>query len=58
MGVDEGFVIYPVLESSNHEQYEHFIEEILQKYTGAVHLVTGETLIQIVGEPGIVQREK
>jgi len=30
MGVDEGFDIYPVLESSNHEQYEHFIEEIFQ----------------------------
>jgi hypothetical protein len=52
MGVDEGFDIYPVLESSNQELYEHFVKEILQKYEDAVHPVTGKTLIQIIGEPG------
>jgi hypothetical protein len=32
--------------------YDHFLEEVLQKYTDAVHPVTGKTLIYIVGEPG------
>jgi hypothetical protein len=30
---------------------DHFLEEILQKYKDAVHPITGETLIRIVGEP-------
>jgi hypothetical protein len=52
MGVDEGFDIYPALKSSCQPLYDEFLIEILQKYEDAVHPVTGETLIRIVGEPG------
>jgi len=51
MGVDEGFDIYPALNSGCQDIYDHFLEEILQKYKDAVHPITGETLIRIVGEP-------
>jgi hypothetical protein len=49
MGVDEGFDIYPALSSGCQDLYNHFLEEILQKYKDAVHPVTGETLIRVVG---------
>jgi hypothetical protein len=52
MGVDEGFDIYPALNSSCQALYDHFLKEVLQKYKDAVHPVTGKTLICIVGEPG------
>jgi hypothetical protein len=52
MGVDEGFDIYPALSSGYQDLYNHFLEEILQKYKDAVHPVTGEALIRVVGEPG------
>lgn len=52
MGVDEGFDIYPALNSSCQGLYDHFLEEVLQKYKDAVHPVTGKPLICIVGEPG------
>jgi hypothetical protein len=52
MGVDEGFDNYPALNSSCQGLYDHFLEEILQKYNDTVHPVTGRALICIVGEPG------
>jgi hypothetical protein len=51
MGVDEGFDIYPALDSASQDIYDDFLEEILEKYKDAVHPVTGETLIRIIGEP-------
>jgi hypothetical protein len=51
MGVDEGFDIYPALNPSWQDIYDDFLEEILQKYKDAVHPITGETLIRIIGDP-------
>jgi hypothetical protein len=50
MGVEEGFGIYPAVNSGCQDLYD-FLEEILQKCKDAVHSVTGKTLIRIVGEP-------
>jgi hypothetical protein len=42
MGVNEGFDIYLALNSSCQDLYDHFLEEILQKYKDAIHPVTQE----------------
>ena len=51
MVVDEGFDIYPALNSGCQDIYDHFLEEILQQYKDTIHPITGETLIHIVGDP-------
>jgi hypothetical protein len=43
MGVDEGFDIYPALNSNCQGLYDHFLEEILKKHKDAVHPITGIT---------------
>lgn len=51
MGVDEGFDVYPALNSGFQDIYDLFLQEILRKYKDTVHPITGETLVRIVGEP-------
>ena len=52
MGVDCGFDVYPLLGPDCQGLYETFLEEVIQKYKHALHPVTSEPLIRIIGTPG------